>query len=453
VNVVSLVYLSRLAFSTTCFLGVIITWSSATFFNFLQGSLQASQALLWLVLLLYYSLGSGATPRIAINQAMGDMLILFFLALLAKSCLSDLHVFYEGWSPRILQNTSLGLDHTESVAHQCSATGERRFTSSDPASASLLNYTPNRRPQQETLEDSINEKLQLAFVLALGAHQDGVYNYGEGGSMNGLLSVWDSWVENFFAVTSNTTSLILVLDERDFNKQNHTRSKARYMDILAIDNLGGTPVRCINHRNRTRKGFTGGNGLRNNVFHSGVSSFRKQVRLDHNHGINRIDPNAGDNGGNNHHRHSACGNVLHLDSVYQVYSIDMSPYTNKTNQAPLLVFVTVYAFPIPEWAQDQDEDTLYIHWRPRGLPPRFSTNYGYTKMTNWYAYHMLNLRILGTSSLLLLLIFILVVIMTITFTVQVLTLLFLFSLLLLLLGTLPIWCIYRLLRLCWQIRQ
>lgn len=198
---------------------------------------------------------------------------------------------------------------------------------------------------------------------------------------------------------SNTTSLILVLDERDFLKQNHTHSKARYMDILAIDNLGATPVKCIHHR---MKKHASSSTSRNNVFHSGVSSFRKHVRIEHPHGggvggSSSTSGGSGGGGGNdgNVHKHSkACGNVLKLDNQYQVYSLDLGPYTNTTNQAPLLIFVTVYAFPVPEWARDQEEDTLYVHWRPKGLPPRFNTNYGYTKMTNWYSYHMLQLSIL-----------------------------------------------------------
>lgn len=130
------------------------------------------------------------------------MVLLLSLLALVGMAYCDLHIFYEGWSPRTLQNASLGLDHSELHAHQCSAIGERRHpSSSDSGSSALLGYTPNRRAQPSTLDDSINERLQLAFVLALGAHQDGVYNYGEGGSMNGLLSVWDSWVENFFSVT------------------------------------------------------------------------------------------------------------------------------------------------------------------------------------------------------------------------------------------------------------
>jgi hypothetical protein len=49
---------------------------------------------------------------------------------------------------------------------------------------------------------------------------------------------------------------------------------------------------------------------------------------------------------------------------------------------------------MPSWAAGQDEETLYIHWRPNRLNRRYPTNYGYVKMTNWYAYYMLNLQLL-----------------------------------------------------------
>ena len=92
-------------------------------------------------------------------------------------------------------------------------------------------------------------------------------------------------------------------------------------------------------------------------------------------------------------------NKLKLDQTYYVYSYDVRRFVNSSNsiangQAPLIVFAAVHQFPKPDWANGQDEDTLFIHWRPSRLPKRFNTNYGYTKMTNWYAYHLLNLRLL-----------------------------------------------------------
>ena len=109
-----------------------------------------------------------------------------------------------------------------------------------------LGYTPNRRVQSDTIDDSNLERVQLAFVLAMGGHDEGAtYNYGNGGSKNGIAAVWDSWVEHFFSRTSNTSSLIMLLDERDFMKQNHTKIKEKYVDVLLRDNLGADPVECV----------------------------------------------------------------------------------------------------------------------------------------------------------------------------------------------------------------
>jgi hypothetical protein len=36
----------------------------------------------------------------------------------------------------------------------------------------------------------------------------------------------------------------------------------------------------------------------------------------------------------------------------------------------------------------------YKDWKPFRLNRRYPTNYGYVKMTNWYAYHMLDLKVI-----------------------------------------------------------
>jgi hypothetical protein len=63
------------------------------------------------------------------------------------------------------------------------------------------------------------------------------------------------------------------------------------------------------------------------------------------------------------------------------------------NQQPFIIFAGLHTFQPPAWAKGQDEETLYIHFRPRRMG-RFKTTYGYVKMTNWYSYHMLNLKII-----------------------------------------------------------
>jgi hypothetical protein len=93
-----------------------------------------------------------------------------------------------------------------------------------------MSFTSNRRLQNDTIDDTYKDKIKLGIVLALGGHGHGIYDYGPGGSLNGLLGVWDSWIDYFFARTSNTSSLIMILDERDFKRQNYTTSKEEYMN-------------------------------------------------------------------------------------------------------------------------------------------------------------------------------------------------------------------------------
>ena len=85
---------------------------------------------------------------------------------------------------------------------------------------------------------------------------------------------------------------------------------------------------------------------------------------------------------------------MQLDEGYRVYYIDVAAHPNATSpmQSPFVIFASVRNFPNPAWADvktDEDEDTLDVHWRPKGLPSRFNTNYAYVKMTNWYAHHLL----------------------------------------------------------------
>ena len=120
-----------------------------------------------------------------------------------------------------------------------------------------MKFTPNRRLQDETISDAIEGSLQLGgfsnkqsfltVVLAVGGHNGdhGNYNYGSEGSLNGLLVVWDSWLQYFFSVSSNTTSLLLFFDERDFNASNvkrladsgTQRSRKEYLDHILNNNM------------------------------------------------------------------------------------------------------------------------------------------------------------------------------------------------------------------------
>lgn len=278
-------------------------------------------------------------------------------------CSRYIELFMNGLPTRLFPNVSLGLDHNlESFGHQCMNDGTRRFP--EFATSGRMGYTMNRRVQSATLEAAQDESIQLAFILALGGHNNFIYDYGPGGSLNGIMSVWDSWVANFFSRTSNTSSLVLLFDERDFLNQNETKSVDDYIDMILIKNMGASPVDCVqDHR---------GNNKHVQLRHS--------TRRHHGtHSAIRKPPHG-------------CNNRLVLDQGYLVYYIDVATPTNP-DQLPFVIFAGIHRFPVPEWARGQNEDTLFIHWRPSRLG-RFKTNYGYVKMTNWYSYHMLNLQIL-----------------------------------------------------------
>jgi len=299
---------------------------------------------------------------------------------------NSLDIYMSGLPRRTLVNSSYGLEHLPAYMHQCNANGVLRPMPTRTVPDTLA-YTPNRRLQADTLVDAADGRVQLGVMLVLGAHSSGLYDYGPSGSLNGLMAVWDSWIENFFAWTSNTTSLVLLLDERDFKKQNYTTDKGAYMDILLLKNMGATPADCahLHPRGGVAKGARGhgaggtGAGVGSGVGPGGGG------------GVGGL----GAGGGRKARGHAphGCNNKLALDQGYQVYYVDVAPYSN-IYQKPLVIFVTVHTFPVPDWAKGKDEEDLFVNWRPNRLNRRFPTNYGYVKMTNWYAYHMLNLQIL-----------------------------------------------------------
>ena len=153
----------------------------------------------------------------------------------------DIFVNHESHQPFI--NVSLGLEHIDSHTHQCDSTGVRKVTSFVKEPDEMV-YTPNRRLQSDTISSAVEGNIQTGVILALGGHNNGLYDYGPAGSLNGLMSVWDSWRKYFFTETSNTTSLVMLLDERDFLHQNVTKVVSEYIDILVIKNMGASAVQC-----------------------------------------------------------------------------------------------------------------------------------------------------------------------------------------------------------------
>jgi hypothetical protein len=339
--------------------------------------------------------------------------------------MSYLDIYMSGLPNRVFSNVSYGFDEDmDTYGHQCiKGTSTRRH---DMKNKQSMSYTPNRRPQSETLLDAMEEKLQTAFTVVLGGHRHGGYDYGPSGSLNGLGAVWDSWVDRFFTHTSNTTSFIFLLDEREFLAQNYTTSKQRYMDSIFVDNLGFSPVDCIRRHGVSKKEISISEDIRTATgTTTGKRKLGARERHNHNHNHNQnhnhmhkmnnnhVGGNGfGSKGGKREIRIPplGCTNELNnIDQGYRVYYLDVAsnhlPTKSKekiagkvsSKQAPFIIFTSVYKFPMPKWAleSDKSEDYLDIHWRPNRLNKRFNTNYAYTKLTNWYSYHLLNLNILN----------------------------------------------------------
>lgn len=99
----------------------------------------------------------------------------------------DIYVSESRHMVRSFTNVSLGLEYDSSNGNQCNS--HRTVDSLN----NHMKYTPNRRIQRDTLVDSFNQNIQLGVVLALGGHNSIYYDYGPGGSINGLMAVWDTW--------------------------------------------------------------------------------------------------------------------------------------------------------------------------------------------------------------------------------------------------------------------
>jgi len=300
------------------------------------------------------------------------MLFLLFICLIALRSVSSLEILdlsFVGLPNRLFPNVSLGL----------------RYQSDDKCKWDKpeMTYTPNRRVQKDTVEDADLDRLQLAVVLVVGGHSgDKIYDYGPAGSINGLMAVWDSWLENFFSYTSNTTSLVLLFDERDFKKQNYTKSTHTYLDNILIHNMGAEPADCVHLRHKQ------GASLEAIYSHQGHVRTAPHVPQHSLHSTK-----SGLKEAPKTHR-AGCSNELHLDQGYRVYYIDVAGAHTHPNQKPLVIFAAVHKFPLAEWVKPEEEEKLFKEWKPWRLPGRFPTNYAYVKMTNWYSYHMLNLKIL-----------------------------------------------------------
>lgn len=281
------------------------------------------------------------------------------MVLIEKS--SGIEIFIDRHTARAFPNVSLGLEHVPEYGHQCNLVGVKRSLHKN-GKYQAMTFTPNRRFQNDTVSDAIENNVQLGFVLALGGHSNQYYDYGPFGGLNGLMALWDSWTENFFAQVSNSTSIVLLLDERDFKRQNFTKSVSEYIDKIVIGNMGAKAAECVVNRQQHR-------------FHNSPRNIRHSP-----HVKRRPIP-------------SGCtSNSLNLDQGYKVYHLDVRK-SDSSAQLPLIIFAGVHRFPVPDWAKNEDEERLFVHWRPRRMG-RFKTNYGYVKMTNWYSYHMLNLQIL-----------------------------------------------------------
>ena len=127
---------------------------------------------------------------------MGTRIVVLFVLTVLRYAEGGLGITTDSFH-RLFPNVSLGLGDN-GMNDQCDGQGNR--LPSILKNPKNLGYTPNRRVQSDTIDDSNLERVQLAFVLAMGGHDEGAtYNYGNGGSKNGIAAVWDSWVEHFFS--------------------------------------------------------------------------------------------------------------------------------------------------------------------------------------------------------------------------------------------------------------
>jgi hypothetical protein len=246
-----------------------------------------------------------------------------------------LDVSMAGLPNRVFANVSLGLEDSYEMQRQCTSNGRLRFHTRSVNGKNEMHFTPNRRTHNDTVHDAEHQRLQLGFVLVVGGHTDNNYDYGPSGSVNGLMSVWDSWLEYFFTYTSNTSSIVLLFDERDFLKQNITRSRKEYLDSILIWNMGAEPCDCVTLENKNS------NSLPDIYKHYQIHSRKRRhshvprngpASLNHSHITRRS---------NFFKDVFDCTNELNLDYGYRVYYIDVA-HANGTHQLPLILFAAIH---------------------------------------------------------------------------------------------------------------
>eukprot|EP01040_Poterioochromonas_malhamensis_P008428 gene8428-9117_t len=325
---------------------------------------------------------------------MNFFLLILYCVLFHVYSINVLEVITDGSHLRSFPNVSYGLGDLPDHQRQCV---DKRYKGGpatwDPTPTKegktkyKMSFTPNRRPQPATYRDALEQRIQTAIVLAVGGHADSHYNYGPGGSINGLMAVWDSWVDNFFRRISNSTSLVLLFDERDFRRQNISTSYKDYLDRILIHNMQAEPVECVSIRELPVV-----TSIDNYKYHSHHHHHNKGNKRYH----HRVGGGGGSGVGGATLGGGSCENKLHLDSGYYVYYINFIDSSSGSTMIskPLIIFATIHTFPIPKWAENKDEEELFRNWKPFRLNRRYPTNYGYTKLTNWYAYYQMNLKLL-----------------------------------------------------------
>jgi len=193
-------------------------------------------------------------------------------------------------------NVSLGFKHDyhadNATSEYCSLLKQTSKKLSDANKSLCLSFTPNRKPQKETVA---NAKLLTVLV------DDNLY----------LLTTFESWKPNYFL--RGKRSVVILFDYMRYEllqeKKNSIKDLDRFYHNLFEINLGLTPACVI---------------VETIVSHSSHSNTSKS---------------------------SECNHHLDLDQGYRVYSY--SGPSNKTNYG--VIFASVFKFPNPYLSQVYDD--------------------------------------------------------------------------------------------------